>query len=331
MGDSGLFEHTGVEFLVGRGVALERIRGFLDAPDRGGALLLSGAAGVGKTLLLNAVAEAAVANGSRVLRAAGVEFEADVSYSGLNQVLFPVYESFGELEPPHAEALQVALGFGSGAAPERLVVSNATLMLLRHVAKAGPLLLIVDDLPWLDRASAAVLGFVARRLNGTRVTFLGAMRSGSETFFNHGGLPEYEVPPLDGESSQLLLTTRFPTLAARVRQRLLSVAEGNPLALLELPTALSGEQRVALENLPEVLPLSQRLQALFASRVSALSSPHGGCCCSRRWREPAISRSCGRRRGRPATNPTSKTSPRPSRIGWWLSTRARAGSFSGTP
>ncbi|WP_432845782.1 ATP-binding protein [Amycolatopsis sp. CA-161197] len=271
VGDNGLFEHGGVDSLVGRGVALERIRGFLAATDRGGALLLSGAAGVGKTVLLDAVAEAAVASGSRVLRAAGVEFEADVSYSGLNQVLFPLYEAFGELDPPHADALQVALGFGSGAPPERLVVSNASLMLLRHVAKAGPLLLIVDDLPWLDRASAAVLGFVARRLNGTRVTFLGAMRSGSETFFNHGGLPEYEVPPLDGESSQLLLNTRFPTLAARVRQRLLSVAEGNPLALLELPTVLSGEQRVALESLPAILPLSQRLQALFLSRVSALS------------------------------------------------------------
>ncbi|MGW4488948.1 AAA family ATPase [Amycolatopsis sp. NPDC004368] len=271
MGDKGLFEHSGVDFLVGRGVALERIRGFLDATDRGGALLLSGAAGVGKTVLLDAVAEAAVASGSRVLRAAGVEFEADVSYSGLNQVLFPLHEAFGELEKPHAEALRVALGFGSGAPPERLVVSNATLMLLRHVAKAGPLLLIVDDLPWLDRASAAVLGFVARRLNGTRVTFLGAMRSDSETFFNRGGLPEYEVPPLDGEASQLLLNTRFPALAARVRERLLSVAEGNPLALLELPAALSGQQRAALENLPAVLPLSQRLQALFVSRVSVLS------------------------------------------------------------
>ncbi|WP_326568924.1 LuxR family transcriptional regulator [Amycolatopsis rhabdoformis] len=271
MGDNGLFDHDGVDSLVGRGVALERIRDFLDATDRGGALLLSGAAGVGKTVLLNAVAEAAAERGSRVLRAAGVEFEADVSYSGLNQVLFPFYEAFGELEKPHADALQVALGFGSGPPPERLVVSNATLMLLRHVAQAGSLLLIVDDLPWLDRASAAVLGFVARRLSGTHVTFLGAMRSGSETFFNRGGLPEYEVPPLDGESSQLLLTTRFPMLAARVRERLLSVAEGNPLALLELPTALSGEQRSALESLPVVLPLSQRLRALFVSRVSVLS------------------------------------------------------------
>jgi DNA-binding CsgD family transcriptional regulator len=266
-----LFEHSGVDFLVGRGAALESIRGFLDATDRGGALLVSGAAGVGKTVLLDAVAEAAVASGSRVLRAAGVEFEADVSYSGLNQILFPFYEAFGELEAAHADALRVALGFGSGAPPERLVLSNATLMLLRHVAKASPVLLIVDDLPWIDRASAAVLGFVARRLTGTRVTFLGSLRSGSETFFNGGGLPEYEVPPLDGESAQLLLNTRFPTLAGRVRQRLLSVAEGNPLALLELPTALSGEQRVALETLPPVLPLSQRLQALFVSRVSALS------------------------------------------------------------
>ncbi|GAA1549467.1 helix-turn-helix transcriptional regulator [Kribbella lupini] len=270
MDDSGLFAPGAGDSLVGRDAELDRIRGFLADPERGGALLLSGHAGVGKTVLLNAVADAVRSTGSRVLRAAGVEFEADVSYSGLNQILLPLYETFDELDRAHADALRIALGFGSGPAPERLVVSSATLMVLRHAAQTDPLLLVVDDLPWLDRASAAVLGFVARRLNGTRVTFLGAMRSGSETFFHRGGLPEYEVPPLDTASALALLGTRFPTLAPSVRRRLLSVAEGNPLALLELPAALTGQQRLALEGLPAVLPLTQRLQVLFVSRVSAL-------------------------------------------------------------
>ncbi|MFC7386956.1 ATP-binding protein [Sphaerisporangium rhizosphaerae] len=270
MGYNDLFEYDAAGALVGRAKQVERICDFLAATDRGGALLLSGQAGVGKTVLLNAAAEAASLTGTRVLRAAGVEFEADVSYSGLNQLLFPLSEAFGDLDSAHSEALRVALGFGSGPPPDRLVVSSATLMLLRQVAAAEPLLLIIDDLPWVDRASAAVLGFVARRLDGSRVGFLGAMRSGSETFFNRGGLPEYEVPPLDGKSSRALLDAHFPNLAERVRQRLLAAAEGNPLALLELPTALSGQQRVALEKLPAVLPLSQRLQALFVSRVSSL-------------------------------------------------------------
>ncbi|MGJ6969006.1 helix-turn-helix transcriptional regulator [Streptosporangium sp. G11] len=270
MGYSDLFEHGATDALVGRAKQVGRIRDFLAATDHGRALLLSGQPGVGKTALLNATAKAASSTGTRVLRAAGVEFEADVSYSGLNQLLFPLSEAFGDLDSAHSEALRVALGFSSGPLPDRLVVSSATLMLLRQVATADPLLLIIDDLPWVDRSSAAVLGFVARRLDGSRIGFLGAMRSGSETFFNRGGLPEYEVAPLDGKSSRALLDARFPNLAERVRQRLLAVAEGNPLALLELPTALSGQQRVALENLPVVLPLSQRLQALFVSRVSSL-------------------------------------------------------------
>jgi DNA-binding CsgD family transcriptional regulator len=270
VGYSDLFEDDAANNLVGRAKQVGRICDFLAAGDRGGALLLSGQAGVGKTILLNAVAEAVSSAGTRVLRAAGVEFEADVSYSGLNQLLFSLSESIDALDSAHSEALRVALGFSSGPPPDRLIVSSATLMLLRQVAIANRLLLVIDDLPWVDRASAAVLGFVARRLDGSRVSFLGAMRSGSETFFSRVGLPEYEVPPLDGKSSRALLDARFPNLAERVRQRLLAVAEGNPLALLELPTALSGQQRVALENIPAVLPLSQRLQALFVSRVSVL-------------------------------------------------------------
>ncbi|GHH87097.1 LuxR family transcriptional regulator [Streptomyces sulfonofaciens] len=271
MGD--LFEHDASAALVGRAQQVGRICDFLASPDRGGALLLSGQAGVGKTALLDTAADVVSSTGTRVLRAAGVEFEAEVSYSGLNQLLFPLSESFGDLDSIHSEALRVALGFGSGPPPDRLIVSSATLMLLRQAASAERLLLIIDDLPWLDSASAAVLGFVARRLDGSRVGFLGAMRSGSETFFSRVGLPEYEVPPLDGKASRELLDVRFPALAERVRERLLAVAEGNPLALLELPTALSGQQQAALESLPAVLPLSQRLQALFVSRVSVLPAP----------------------------------------------------------
>lgn len=273
MGYSGLFEDDDAHALVGRTEQVKRICGFLATTDRGGALLLSGQAGVGKTALLNAAAQRMSSAGTQVLRAAGVEFEADVSYSALNQLLFPLSDSFADLDGSHSDALRAALGLGSGPPPDRLLVSSATLTLLRRLAAAGRLLLIIDDLPWVDRASATVLGFVARRLGGSRVGFLGAMRSGDDPFFSSFGLPEYEVPPLDDKASRELLEIRFPELAEQVRQKLLTVAEGNPLALLELPTALSGQQRMALENLPAVLPLSQRLQALFVSRVSVLPDP----------------------------------------------------------
>ncbi|MFG1807527.1 AAA family ATPase [Streptomyces sp. NPDC049040] len=265
-----LFEDDLPHSLVGRARQVEDICDFLVTTHRGGALLLSGQAGVGKTALLDAAAEALSPEVTRIVRAAGVEFETDVSYSGLNQLLFPLADFFGELDDAHSGALRTALGFDSGPPPDRLVVSSATLLLLRRVAAVSRLLLVIDDLPWLDRASAGVLAFVARRLQGSQVRFLGAMRSGSQTPFHRLGLPEYEVPPLDGTASRELLDARFPHLAERVRERLLLAAEGNPLALIELPTALSEPQLVASEDLPPLLPLSQRLQALFVSRVCAL-------------------------------------------------------------
>ncbi|GEC03207.1 LuxR family transcriptional regulator [Streptomyces spinoverrucosus] len=256
--------------LVGRDQDLERICEFLASPDTGGALVLSGEPGVGKTAFLDAVAKAATEAGTRVLRAAGVQFEADVSYSGLNQALLPLRHAFDNLGTAHRDAIRVALGFGAGAPPQRLVLSNAALALLQAAAADSPVLVIVDDLPWVDRASAAVFGFIARRLSGSRVGFLAASRTGTDSFFESGGLPTYELPPLDEESATLLVDLRFPGLARQVRRRLLDAAQGNPLALLELPSSLRAGQRKALESLPVVLPLSQRLQSLFFSRVQRL-------------------------------------------------------------
>ncbi|MBM0231129.1 AAA family ATPase [Micromonospora sp. STR1_7] len=257
--------------LIGRDEELAVARRFLrQAMVNGGSMLVSGEPGAGKTALLDAVAESATETGMRVLRAAGVEFEADISYSGLNQLLFPLYDAFSELPPVHCAALQVALGFGSGQPPGRLLVSNAVLLLLRSMATARPLLLIVDDLPWLDRSSSAVLGFVARRLVGTSVGFLAATRSHTASFFEQSGIPELEVQPLRPDAASELINQRFPELTPAVRRRLLSEARGNPLAILELPSALSGSQRLAAATLPAVLPLTRRLQALFVTRVSQL-------------------------------------------------------------
>ena len=269
--DEGHGAEAVVDVLVGRSDELGRIHAFLEVVARdGGARLIWGEPGVGKTALLAAAAEAADAAGMKVLRASGVEFE--VSYAGLNHALFPVIAELSALSPTYREALTVALGLGAGAAPDRLVVCNATLALLRLVASDRPLLLVVDDLHWLDRASAMVLGFVARRLARTHIGLVAGARSGAETFFERGGVAEYEVQPLNEVAAGDLLDLRVPGLAFHVRRRLLAEAQGNPLALLELPMALSRSQRGSVRALPAVLPLSGRLQAVFASRVVELPS-----------------------------------------------------------
>ncbi|MEN3357750.1 MAG: hypothetical protein V7637_1732 [Mycobacteriales bacterium] len=259
------------ERLIGRDADLARIHSFIDqASENGGALLLSGDAGVGKTVLVQAAARYAVAVGAQVLRGSGAEFEASLSFAGLNQILYPVLAGLRQLTAVHERALGVALGLSDGSSPDPLVVSNAALALLHHAATTRPVLLILDDVQWLDRASAVVLGLVARRLAGSRVGLLAASRSGEKSFLERGGLPEHELEPLDHASATLLLQDRFPALAPRGRERLLAEAQGNPLALLELPVALPILQRDASGTLPTVQPLSRRLQALFAERLGNL-------------------------------------------------------------
>jgi DNA-binding CsgD family transcriptional regulator/energy-coupling factor transporter ATP-binding protein EcfA2 len=264
---------TGSAALIGREPELELIGSFLDrAAAQGEALLLLGEPGVGKTTLLQAATAAALTADMCVLRAGGVEFEADVSFSALNQALLPLSGQFSALSPLQRDALNVALGFGEGPAPDRLVVSNAALALLRKSAARQPVLVILDDLPWLDRASAGVLGFIARRVTGSRIGVIAASRTGDESFFNRAGLPEYELQPLADDAAARLLSARYPSLAPPVRRRFLREAQGNPLALLELPAALGGPRGAAASPLPAVLPLNRRLQTLFANQVAAFTS-----------------------------------------------------------
>ena len=193
-----------------------------------------------------------------------------MSFTGLNLILLPLLAELIRLSSAHRDALNVALGLGEGRMPEPLLISNATLTLLSQAATKRPLLVMVDDLHWLDRSTAAVLGFVARRLAGSRIGFAAASRSGEATFFERSGLPEFVVQPLDDASATSLVSTRFPELASSVLARVLAEAEGNPLALLELPAALTASQRVARQKLPGAMPMSRRLQSVFASRIARL-------------------------------------------------------------
>lgn len=260
--------------LIGRDRDLAFVRHHLTGSAvHGAALLLSGEAGIGKSALLDAVADGARSDGTRVLRAGGVEFETDVGYAGLNQLLVPLFDSFDLLEPGHRDALRGAVGIGGGPPPSRLLTSTAALLLLRGTARDTPLLIVVDDVPWLDRATAAVLGFVARRLVGSRIGFLAASRVTHDSFFESSGLTEHRLGPLDGAASAELLARTRPGMSLAVRRRIAAEAQGNPLALVELPAALDRERRAAPAGapaVPAVLPLGDRLRSLFATRVTEL-------------------------------------------------------------
>jgi DNA-binding CsgD family transcriptional regulator len=256
--------------LVGRSADLSIVRSFAGrSAAQGGALVVVGEPGVGKTALLDEAAADSESAGARILRATGVEFEADVSYAGLNELLRAETASFRVLDRDQAGALENALGRRVSALPDRLVVAEAVQSLLRQVARARPLLLVVDDLQWLDRASAAVLGLVARRLAGSRVGLLGSLRP-SAGFFERSRLDEHQLAPLTEEQSAELLDRRFPGLAQHVRGHVLAAAQGNPLALLELPGVLAADGAHRPAWPPPVLPLSRRLQLTFASRLAGL-------------------------------------------------------------
>ncbi|WP_328759700.1 ATP-binding protein [Streptomyces sp. NBC_00271] len=258
--------------LVGREHELKAVEEFvLRAASDEDALVLYGEAGVGKTVLLDAAEEAAAASGVPVIRTVGVEVETDLAYAALYRLLTPFLSQLDELSGQQRRTLATALGLDEGPPPDRLAVSNAALSLLGLARGDGPLLVIVDDLPWLDRMSAAVLAFVARRLAGARIGFLGAFRTGESSFFDGGGLAAVEVMPLGQTAAASLIDRRYPALAPRVRQQVLAEAAGNPLALLELPARVA--DRSHERQTAPALPLSQRLEHLFAARVDPLPTP----------------------------------------------------------
>lgn len=254
--------------LVGREEEVRFVRELVDGSARdGGAVMLSGEAGVGKTALLDVAIAHAGAVGVRVLRATGSQFEADISFAGLHHLLFPLLGALDELAPPHRVALGAAFGLAEAPPADRLVASAAVLGLLVHAARTTPLLLVVDDLPWLDSVSVAVLGFVARRVSGTRIGMLASARTGEEGPLGDSVMATREIGPLSERDAARLLAARYPALSPRVTRLLLAEANGNPLALLELPVALSPEPG---RPLPVTLPLTRRLQDVFAARVRDL-------------------------------------------------------------
>ena len=235
----------------------------------GGSALLSGDAGIGKSTLLDAAAEEARRRGVRVLRAEGAEFESDLSYAVLNQLLRPVLAELDGLDPPLRDALRVALGLGAGAAPSPLAMANATLALLERVGRDAAVALIVDDVQWVDAPSGVVLGMVARRTAGTRIGVLLGARPGRSTMLSSAVATERVVGPLPATAARGLVLRVQPGLSYFVRERLLQVSGGNPLALIELAAAVAADPDATVASGP-TLPLTQRLQGLYTDRVRRL-------------------------------------------------------------
>ncbi|MFC7882999.1 AAA family ATPase [Streptomyces sp. NPDC057376] len=238
---------TGVGFdptgLIGRDRELGELAIFLDkAVTAGATVVLTGEPGVGKTALLDATAELALAKGARVLRGSGVEYETDISFAGLHQLVASLSHEFALLPRSMRESLEVALGLGVGPAPSRITVLNAALSLFEEAAKEQPLLLVVDDLHVVDHASRSAVGFVARRLGGRRIGLIGAQRAEAEEPFLATGLTEVEVRPLSDTDALRLLSRRFAHLPQRLLSTVAREAQGNPLALLEFAgsTSVSG-------------------------------------------------------------------------------------------
>jgi DNA-binding CsgD family transcriptional regulator len=239
---------------------------------RSGVLVLRGEPGVGKSTMLRDAAEQAGDSGDWcLLRGTGVESEVELAFAALHQLLRPVLDCLDRLPAPQASALRGAFGL-TDTQPNRFLIELATLSLLAEVAKRQPVLCLVDDAQWLDRASAAALAFVARRLKAERIVLLMAARDSDLRQFHAPGLPELHLRGLDPEAAGQLLDAQphGGGIAAAVRERLIEETGGNPLALLEVPATLSGEQLKGREPLPERLPLSTRLQQAFLQRVQRL-------------------------------------------------------------
>ena len=235
---------------------------------RSGVLVLRGESGVGKTALLEYLAGSA--SGCRVLRAAGAEFEMELPFAALHQLCAPMLDRLDSLPGPQRDAVGTAFGLSAGEAPDHFFVGLAILGLLSEEAEQQPVVCVVDDAQWLDRASAEALAFVARRVLAESVALVFAVREPSDAE-ELAGLPELVMQGLSAGDSRAVLDSaiRGP-MDASVRDRIVAETRGNPLALLELPRGLGPAELAGGFGLPDTMPLASRIERSFIWRVRSL-------------------------------------------------------------
>jgi hypothetical protein len=256
--------------LCGREAECALIDSLIDraAEARSGVLVLRGEPGIGKSALLEYAVEK---RGScHLLRGEGVESEVQLPYAGLHQLLYPALDRLDDLPALQSVALKSAFGLASAPVPDRFLVAVATLTLISDLAADTGLVCLVDNAHWLDQPSADALVFVARRLQAEGIALLFAARDGEAHRFSSIGLPECQVHGLLEEHALPLMTSRTPALPTVVMKQLIAHTEGNPLALLELPSVLSPAELAGEHALPEPLPTGRQIERAFAAMAARL-------------------------------------------------------------
>ena len=252
--------------LRGRGRESASLEALLDGvrAGRSGVLVLRGEPGVGKSALLESAA--AAVSGVRVLRAAGIESEMELAFAGLHQLCVPIVDRLDRLPAPQRDALGAAFGLTAGVGPDRFLVGLAVLTLLSDAAGDQPLVCVVDDLQWLDRASRETLAFVARRLLADPVGMILATREAADELT---GLPELTVAGLSVGHARGLLDSMFRApVDEHVRDRILAETRGNPLALIELSREITSAELAGFATADA--PLATRIEESFRQRVEPL-------------------------------------------------------------
>jgi DNA-binding CsgD family transcriptional regulator len=235
----------------------------------GRSLLIRGEAGIGKSALLGEARRWAGQLGIPVLSTSGAPLEAQMPFAGLQRLLRPLVHEIGALPEHQRDALSVALGLSGGPPPDLFLIALAALNVVANRAEAAPLLIVVEDAHWLDAATLEVLAFMARRVEMEPIVLLFAARDGFACSLDETGARQLELEALNDASANALLDARAPELAPELRRRALDEAQGNPLALVELPRALDSEELGALSaTVP--LPITQRLERAFAGQASEL-------------------------------------------------------------
>jgi DNA-binding CsgD family transcriptional regulator len=238
-----------------------------------GVLVLWGQVGIGKTALLQDMAQRAANAGMRTAQAAGTQSETEFDFAGLHQLLLPFAGGLPDLPSPQRAALETVFGLAAGQASDRFLVGLATLTLLTDAAEKQPVLCVVDDAQWLDRASLEVLTFAARRLLADRVGMVFGLRAGEEPVEALSGFQELHVGPLSPEAGrELLEVAAGGRVAEPASRRLLAEAAGHPLALVELGNELATGRGVPDTVPGQPLQLGERLELLYVNRMRELPS-----------------------------------------------------------
>jgi DNA-binding CsgD family transcriptional regulator len=254
--------------LIGRDATCRELDQLISAVGAGQsrALVLRGEAGIGKTALLDYLAGRA--DGCRLERITGIQSELELAFAGLHQLCQPMLDHLEAIPAPQRAALQTALGMSAGPVPDRFLVGLAVLSLLSDVAQSKPLLCLVDDGHWLDQASAQVLAFAARRLGAESV---GLVFAASAPTRELAGVPDILIEGLLDDDARVLMDGALALpMDVEIRDQVIAEAHGNPLALLELPRALTPAQLAGGFGLPGAMGSAGAMEASFRQRVTAL-------------------------------------------------------------